>query len=1637
MTTKIDLTNIADTALTTLTGLKVTTIVYIGDDTATDTAGGATINLTGNGFQSGCSVLVASTASSVVTFISATQISFVAPALSAGTYVIYVINPDGGTAISIPGISYSGTPTWSTAAGTLGNAYETGSISATLTATGDAPITYTLATGTLPTGSTLNSNGTISGTAVATASATTYSFTITANDAQNQTTNRAFSLTINPDVVTWSSPANSTTYEVFKDSAIANVAMSATSASGQNITYTADTLPTGLSITGANIAGTPTVAASTTSTLTATASVTNRLATRTINWVVSIANDTYFKNTTLLLNGETTVTPFISDASTNAFAVTVVGDTKPNYFNPYTPGYYSTYLNGSSYISTPGSATAALNLGTGTCIEGYSYITTVSSYGFIISSVQGTGSFTPWWYVGHDNSGNWRVGPGDATDNNLTSYPMTKNVWNHFALTNNGTATRLFVNGVLIYYKAVTPPNTDLQFALSQYGGNIQYLITGYVSNIRVIKGSANIPAGYLTSSTTLGTTVFTPSTTPLTAVTGTNLLICQSNRHIDTSTNAFALTLGSAPTINSLHPFTPNSSYSTYGSAYLDGTGDTLTIPSPTTGLSFGTGEFTIEMWVYKTSAENDGLLDARSAPAATPWFLGIDASNFPYLYDGTSYTSSVAVTINSWSHVSLVRTSGVLKIFVNGVQGYSASYGTNLDRTAGLVIGDTIHAAAPLLGYISNLRIVKGTAVYTSAFTPPTAPLTAIANTSLLTLQYNGGATNQAIIDNSNFNNIITRVGNTSQGTFSPYSVTGWSLYTNGSSSYAYLPYSSTRSIGTGDFSIECWIYIAKQPANYTRVWSHQSNWGLAGSIGVELGFGTVDTLIQTLVDGNSQVYSSATYDTGNGSGHVRQWIHVVSSRQNGYLRLFVNGILREASASTTNINGTSTTSFGTNSQLGGDLTELYMSNFRMCIGSVPASYSTTSTTSNTTIFTPPTSPVTVTSQGASNVTLLLFQSNRFVDNSPYNFAITTVSSPSIQAFGPFGSVPEATPISYSNYFDGTGDYLTIPASSNFNFGSGDFTIETWFYLAENSSPQGSNSMEAILFSTDDDINSGAVTDGSVALAITGNTTTTGTGIIFYRRQTSGAYAEEFFYGVAITQKTWHHVAVVKSGTNIKIFFNGSSVLSTTAVNTTFGTSAKPFSIGGRFITNYRSYLNGYLSNFRVVKGTAVYTTTFTPSTTPLTAIANTSLLTCQSTTMIDNSTNAFALTANGDAKPRIFNPFGYTAQTYTSYTPSTHGGSAYFDGTGDYLSVPTSSPLVLSGGVWTIECWCYLTSSSFSTYRILINKRSGSSAASYDLYFNITNGYLSFYNGTEYWSTTVPNIGVWNHIAAVYDGTNINLFMNGVRVLQTATTNPDNGGNLYIGADENGTSNFFIGYISDVRIIKGTAVYTSSFLPPTTSVTSTNNTVLLLNFNSGGIIDQHSTNVLETVGNAQLSTSVKKYNNASMYFDGNGDYLVMPNTLTGNFGTGDFTVEYWDYHGTQGTNYSPQVGTLSSASPSGTWRFGTFSNNGGLYFAYHTGSAYVDVTFGSAAYNDSVWRHFAISRQSGTIRAFVNGVQVGTNQTITQNFNSTNRVSIGAELVTPSYFNGYLDDLRITKGYARYTTTFTPPTSALIAK
>ena len=175
----------------------ITSIVYTGDDTATNTTGGDTVTLNGTNFNTGVAVLVGDVQVNQVTRVSATQITFVAPANTAGSYILYVINTDGSSAISVPGIQYSGVPAWTTASGSLGTPNTSTSFSTTIAATGDAPVSYLVVSGALPPGITLNtSTGVISGTTPSIASSTTYNFTVRSTDAQNQDTNRVFSITV-------------------------------------------------------------------------------------------------------------------------------------------------------------------------------------------------------------------------------------------------------------------------------------------------------------------------------------------------------------------------------------------------------------------------------------------------------------------------------------------------------------------------------------------------------------------------------------------------------------------------------------------------------------------------------------------------------------------------------------------------------------------------------------------------------------------------------------------------------------------------------------------------------------------------------------------------------------------------------------------------------------------------------------------------------------------------------------------------------------------------------------------------------------------------------------------------------------------------------------------------------------------------------------------------------------------------------------------------------------------------------------------------------------------------------------------------------------------------------------------------
>ena len=207
---------------------------------------------------------------------------------------------------------------------------------------------------------------------------------------------------------------------------------------------------------------------------------------------------------------------------------------------------------------------------------------------------------------------------------------------------------------------------------------------------------------------------------------------------------------------------------------------------------------------------------------------------------------------------------------------------------------------------------------------------------------------------------------------------------------------------------------------------------------------------------------------------------------------------------------------------------------------------------------------------------------------------------------------------------------------------------------------------------------------------------------------------------------------------------------------------------------------------------------------------------------------------------------------------------------------------------------------------------------------------------------------------------------------------------------------------------------------------------NVSLLLNGNgtNGSTTFTDSSNNSHTVtanGNAQISTTQSKFGGASMYFDGSGDYLSLASSSDFEFSTGDFTVEFWYYHisgndrGLFANNSGASVGVNFLVGVGGPFRIynGTSANN--LYDF-------------SASPTANTWQHLAVVRNSGTLTLYVNGISSGSTNWSGVNAGNTATFSVGSAFGNARYANGFIDDLRITKGVARYTANFTPPTAEL---
>lgn len=893
--------------------------------------------------------------------------------------------------------------------------------------------------------------------------------------------------------------------------------------------------------------------------------------------------------------------------------------------------------------------------------------------------------------------------------------------------------------------------------------------------------------------------------------------------------------------------------------------------------------------------------------------------------------------------------------------------------------------------------------TYIFTATGTITFANSSTYSTTNYVTGYVSGTAiiNNRTIVDAS-LNNIIINTATTtiSQGSFSPYG-SQWSTSFNGSTDYT--SFVSTVTTGTAfqqnvfwgankSFTIEAWLNPnTNQLSNTATVILgdvQPIGLGIAWSVGLDSSNKPM-MYWKDPVNGNNFLTATNTLSTGT-------WNHVAWVANAGTPTIFINGANQFLTTSTISTLTNTTQTFGI-------VSGAYFNKFYN--GSI---------------------------------------SNLRVSTSPLYFPNLSLAS--------------------SGYFNGS-SYLTSATSTAMTFGTNNFTVEFWVYWLG-----GLAGYNQIVGS--------AITANGVAFGA-------GSGLWYMTTQATG-----YSTGIAITLNQWYHVAWVRNSGVVSLYLNG--VLSYSVAFTTNITDIG-FTLGG---TAAAQNSNVYVSNLRVLNGTALYNSNFTvptsnltnitnttlltflttsttftnyasppstlaigggtpsfvgvtpftvssfsPPTSPLNAPANTILLTNNTYAFIDNSTSSFAIsTGTTTSVPKIqkYSPFsiGY------AYDPLIIGGSISLNGYSDYLYTTTATDINFLGTAtslqfdsdFTIECWIYTTSTAVVQTIFDTAGKDGNALRPNAFSLNRSTAgllYFNYNNSTSTFSAVAVKPFNWVHVAVTrYSGV-MQIWQNGIQTLAVNTTTSYSTGQLVIGRSGTTSTAYFSGFISDFRIINGQAIYTNTFNPPVAPLKPldlTTSTSLLLNFSSAAIVDATMNHNVIVVNTATISSSVTKYNSRSISMPGVVDYLTVIPISTSSYalGTGDFTVEMWVYLLPQ-----PGFGLLQPATVRSVFDMRT-QNTANAGFDIHLGNTgTLNVTTLGSTYitgttfiSVNSWNHIALVKQGTSHNLFLNGIPEGNTftGTATNFINPTVRIGFGA--AGTGYLYGYIDDLRITRGVARYS-------------
>jgi hypothetical protein len=530
----------------------------------------------------------------------------------------------------------------------------------------------------------------------------------------------------------------------------------------------------------------------------------------------------------------------------------------------------------------------------------------------------------------------------------------------------------------------------------------------------------------------------------------------------------------------------------------------------------------------------------------------------------------------------------------------------------------------------------------------------------------------------------------------------------------------------------------------------------------------------------------------------------------------------------------------------------------------------------------------------------------------------------------------------------------------------------------------------------------------------------------------------AAELSFGT-IAKDVWSHIALTCDGTTVKSFVNGLQINSAAASSFT-DTTTTAFSIFSASSIWTTAGLVGYLDDLRITKGVARYTGNFNIPTAAFPDALETVWDPADPRTVLSLHADDVVVEDASCYQPKTVTLSGTLGNiAEVTDVESKFGGKSFYvpnsgSSTTAGIIVTDHMDLDFGTGDFTIEMWAYRTANTY--YGTLFY---GTYGGEFSLIVAPTTGLVVLNYRSSGGAQTNIATGVvfplttWQQVVVQRRGTNFEFYLNGVLGNTTAITGGasstvNSTGDFYLGRTNASSALTWAGYIDEVRVTKGVARIANPNLPTEAFPDSAPddpywaNVVLMLPMAVDFSDSSETTKTVTPTGDAQITATSPKFGTGSGLFDGTGDLLSVTHTSELTLGTSDFTFEAW----IRLSEINRWHGIIGNGTGAGAIDFvvATTPDN---FLRVYANSGTLNLNAVTALVVDT-WYHVALVRSGNVFTIFLNGV-IESTATVTVTLSATSAWKIAGDY-TSTPLKGQMAYARVTKGVARYPTSFTPP-------